>query len=123
MPEHGWKQLLASADWCQGPGKYPIEAYSEFMPPPRLGCRAYGEVDSLLFSEDDPWGWHVTEYEELLELQPGLVNIGRQLLTALHHLGCKQPAHGIARVKLAGNPYWPKELLDAACRPTSVTSS
>lgn len=112
MSERGWKQLLAADGWCHGPGQYPIPAYSEFMPPPRLGHRAYGQNDDLLFAEDDPWGWHVTEYEELLELRPGLVNIGQQLLTSLHHLGCLRPAHGIARGKLQGNPYWPPELAE-----------
>ncbi len=110
MSQRGWKQLLADGTWCQGEGKYTIDAYSEFMPPPRLGCRAYGSVDTLLFCDDDPWGWHITEYEETLELQPGLARIGHQLISALYHLGCRRPAHGIAKVKLAGNPYWPEEL-------------
>jgi Peptidase family M28 len=112
MPNHGWKQLLAGAAALRAPGKYPIEAYSEFMPPPRLGVKAYSGVDSLNCEEADPWGWHVTEYEEAFELQPGLELLAHELLHVMHHLGRREPAHGIAQGKLAGNPYWPKELHD-----------
>ena len=97
----------------RGPDKYPITAYSEFMPPPRLGLKAYCEIDMQLFPDDDPWGWHVTEYEEAFELQPGFELIARQLVHALRHLGCREPAHGISPAKLKGNPYWPPELRDA----------
>ena len=34
MPASGWKQLLQGAPWFQGEGKYPIVAYSEYIPPP-----------------------------------------------------------------------------------------
>jgi len=37
MPLQGWKRLLAGAPWFRGRGKYTIRAYSEFLPPPRLG--------------------------------------------------------------------------------------
>src|SRR5579862_382598 len=57
-PAAGWKQLLPPGPWYRRPGAYPIPAYSEFMPPPRLGRRAYGGArDTVLFAEDDPWGW------------------------------------------------------------------
>src|SRR5437588_7791843 len=111
MPAAGWKQLLAGAPWFRGPDKYPIAAYSEFMPPPRLGRKAYDDfVDPVLFHPEDRWGWHITEYEEALELRPGLENVARQILGALVHLGRGQPAHGIARKKLHGNPCWLEEL-------------
>jgi hypothetical protein len=113
MPNDGWNQLMAGAAAQRAPGKYPIEAYSEFMPPPRLGVKAYGGVDGQLCEPDDPWGWHVTEYEEAFELQPGLALLAQELLHVLHHLGHCEPAHGIAAAKLADNPYWPVELLDA----------
>ena len=113
MTDRGWKQLLHGAPWFVGKDKYPITAYSEFMPPPRLGVKAYGEVDSQLFHADDPWGWNVTEYEEAFELQPGLELIARQLVHALRHLDCCEPAHGISQAKLHGNPYWPPVLHDA----------
>ena len=42
------------------------------MPPVRLGLRPYGMRDNLMLSEDDPWGWPISEYEEGLTLRPGL---------------------------------------------------
>ncbi len=112
MSQHGWKHLLPSDGWCRGEGKYPITAYSEFMPPPRLGIKASGDFDHQLFAADDPWGWHVTEYEEAFELEPGLDLLARELLHVMRHLGRREPAHGIAAGKLAGNPYWPAQLHD-----------
>ena len=112
MPHDGWKQLVAGAESFRATGKYPIQAYSEFMPPPRLGVKAYGSVDSLLFDEADPFGWNVTEYEEAFELQPGLALLAQELLHVMYHLGRREPAHGIAPGKLKDNPYWPAELHD-----------
>jgi hypothetical protein len=37
MATDAWKRLLAGASAFRGEGKYFIEAYSEFVPPPRLG--------------------------------------------------------------------------------------
>ena len=113
MAEPGWKRLLADDAWQRGPGKYPIPAYSEFMPPPRLGWKPYGEgLDPLVLDADDPWGWRVSEYEEALELQPGLMLLAKELLHVFRHLGRREPAHGIARHKLHENPYWPEQLRD-----------
>ena len=110
MTKRGWKQLLSDKPWFRGRGNYPITAYSEFMPPPRLGRKPNGEVDALLFSPDDPWGWHITEYEQAFEIEPGWRHLARNLLTPLRHLGRGEPAHGIAKNKLEGNPCWPREL-------------
>jgi hypothetical protein len=115
MPATGWKQMLAGAPWFRGPDKYPIAAYSEFMPPPRLGRKAYdGFTDPVLFDAADPWGWHITEYEEALELRPGLDTVAKQIVNTLAHLGRGEPAHGIARKKLLDNPCWPPELAKRA---------
>ena len=110
MSRTGWKQLLAGAPWVHGPGKFPITAYSEFMPPPRLGRKPYGAIDPGLFSSDDPLGWRVTEYEEEYELRPGLLHLGGELVTVMEHLGNGRPAHGISNAKLEGNPFWPPDL-------------
>jgi hypothetical protein len=84
------------------------------MPPPRLGRRAYGGArDAVLFAEDDPWGWRVTEYEETFELRPGLVHVAGQLLQALQRLGRGDRAHGLGKVKLRDNPFWPEPLAGA----------
>ena len=116
MSQPGWKRLLAGVSAFRGPGRFPIAAYSEFMPPPRMGRKPYGAEDPVLFRDDDPLGWHVTEYEEVMELRPGLEHLGVQLVHALAHLGNGRPAHGIARAKLEGNPYWPDELAQHAGR-------
>ncbi|HJT30458.1 MAG TPA: M28 family peptidase [Pirellulales bacterium] len=110
MPERGWKQLLAGWPWFQGEGAYPIAAYSEFMPPPRLGRKAYGNVDHTLFDDEDLWGWRVSEYEEAWELQPGLRTLAGEILQSLRRLGRGKAAHGISRHKLEDNPYWPESL-------------
>ena len=50
------------------------------------------------------------EYEETMELRPGLERLAAQLVHVVEHLGHGRPAQGIARQKLEGNPYWPEEL-------------
>ncbi|HEV3021732.1 MAG TPA: hypothetical protein VGX76_04675, partial [Pirellulales bacterium] len=116
MPKRGWKQLVLDQARDLGEGKSPIAAYSEFMPPPRVGRKPYGAIDSLLFADDDPWGWHVTEYEEAFELRPGLKHLAEKLVSSLQHLGCGEPAHGVSKSKLADNPYWPEELQASGAR-------
>ncbi len=110
MPTSGWKRLLAGMPWFGGEGKYPIAAYSEFIPPPRLGPKPYGAPGPEPFAADDSWGWQVTEYEEGFQLRPGLACLAGQFVGALAHLGRGERAHGIARGKLRDNPYWPPEL-------------
>ena len=110
MPGAGWKALVEGFPWFLGAGRYPIAAYSEFMPPPRLGLKPTGTPEPPSFEDSDPVGWPVTEYEEHWELRPGLEAIARQVLRAMVRLGEGGPAHGIARAKLVDNPYWPPEL-------------
>jgi hypothetical protein len=114
MPTQGWKQLLEGACDFSGAGSYPIPAYSEYMPPPRLVRKPYGGEDLMLFSDEERWGWPVTEHEEALTLRPGLEKIASQVLHALVHLGCGRPAHGIAKNKLNGNPCWSAQLAEHA---------
>ncbi len=114
MPGKGWKRLLAGATAFRGEGAYPIEAYSEFIPPPRLGPKPYGTSGVNPFPDDDPFGWNVTEYEEAFELQPGLQLIAHRVIGALARLGGGDKKHGIARALLEDNPYWPPELAEAA---------
>src|SRR5438067_4502848 len=85
MPAGGWNALLAGAPWFRGKDAYPIPAYSEFMPPPRLGRKAYpfAEVDSSLVRPDDPEGWPVSEFEEAWELQLGLNHFAQRLVRSL----------------------------------------
>jgi hypothetical protein len=52
MKERGWKLLVASCHFTKE-GKFPIEAYSEFMPPVRIGCKPYREESTGFFSPED----------------------------------------------------------------------
>lgn len=108
----GWNTLLEGWPWFAGLGRYAINAYSEFMPPPRLGHRPYGSEDALLFQSEDPLGWHVTEYEEGLELDPGLTTIAQLILEKMIHLASGRPDHSIPEADLETNPYWPRLLAD-----------
>jgi hypothetical protein len=111
MAKSGWKRLLNGAPWFRGEGKYPIAAYSEFMPPPRLLLKPYGNAQRLL-EEREAHCWPIMEYEEAFWLRPGLDRIAQQVLGALVHLVHGRPAHGLSKGKLAGNPYWPPELAE-----------
>jgi hypothetical protein len=111
MTLEGWEVLGKT---CRGSGKreYPIAAYSEFMPPVRLGCSPYGGMADGFFSEEDPFGFPVTEFEEAFELRPGLENIAHQVLGALRHAALGEPAERLSKGKLTNNPYWPPELAE-----------
>ena len=109
----GWEKLLEGYPWFAGKGKFPIPAYSEFMPPPRFGRSPYGEIDTAHFVKTDPFGWYVSEIEEELELQPGLAMLANQIVRQVAELGLGKPAYGIAGQQehhLVDNPYWPPEL-------------
>jgi hypothetical protein len=112
MTKQGRERLFADLPDYRGPGRYPIAAYSEFMPAARVGWRPYDAAPSQRCSSGDPFAWQVSEREEIFELQPGLQLIAGQALNALMHLDREQPAQGISREKMAGNPYWPAELAE-----------
>jgi hypothetical protein len=114
MPKRGWSQLLSGSPWFTGQGQYPIAAYSEFMPPPRLILKPYGSRDPWPLDESERWGWPITEYEEALMLRPGLQRIAEQVVNSLVHLGHGRSTHGIAKEKLLDNPYCSRELAEAA---------
>jgi hypothetical protein len=113
MPATGWKQLLAGAPRFKGEGRYPIIAYSEYIPPPLLGAKPYRGAH-VWPPPGDGSSWRVSAYEEALEIRPGLAHLAHCVVTALVHLGRGQTAHGIARNKCINNPYWPHELADHA---------
>jgi peptidase M28-like protein len=111
MTTADWKQLFPDPALFRGPGRYAIEAYSEFMPPPRLAWKPYGEsTDPLLFDSDEPWSWHVSEYEEANELSPGLEQVASQLVARLRRLYRGEAAHVLSRRLLDDNLYWSAEL-------------
>ena len=84
------------------------------MPPPRLGLKPYDEAASHAFDPADPCGWPVTEYEESLELQPGLQHVAEQLLGVLQHLGRGDPAHGIVARSCMAIPFGRNTCMSAA---------
>jgi hypothetical protein len=108
----GWHRLIPRPDAFRGEGRYRIDAYSEFMPPPRVGWKPYGnhEPDPNLFDPADPFGWLVSEFEEELELKPGLAQVAKQVLGKLARLLDGNPDTGLPRVHPTENPYWPPEL-------------
>jgi hypothetical protein len=108
--------LLAGAPWFHRKGAFPIEAYSEYVPPPRLGPKPYGTMGFDPRPDGDEYGWAVPEYDEALELRPGLEMLAGRVVKALTHLGRGDAIHAIGRGKLVDNPYWPDELAKAAGR-------
>lgn len=110
MPTPGWKQLLANRNWFRRPGRYPIPAYSEFLPSPRPAGKSYPLDVAPFFDADDPFGWPITEAEERLEIQPGLQHVAQILVHALADLAAGKTVRGLTRRKLTDNPAWPAEL-------------
>src|SRR5262249_53371079 len=112
MARAGWPNLIPRDDGFQGPGAFRIDAYSEYMPPPRVGWKPYGpvRVNMHLFSPDDPFGWKVHEFDETLELQPGLHQIAKDLMARLKRLQDGNPETGLPRHVSKDNPFWPPEL-------------
>ena len=109
----GWQKLVAGYPWFEGEGNYPLPAYSEFMPSPRVGCSLYGDIDRMLFAEDDLYGWRVPEIEEEYELQPGLAQIAKQVLGHLVKFARNEQEHlvvGHNRRLVKDNPYFSPEL-------------
>src|SRR5271168_5334353 len=107
----GWKELYRDWSWVRGEGRFPIPAYSEYMPPPRVGQKPYGNWDiETPFSESDPFGWSIGSDEQERELAPGLLNIARQVVDSIAALAAGKGASRIGRMHLADNPYWPDNL-------------
>jgi hypothetical protein len=113
----GWQKLLEGYPWFNCKDCYPVIAYSEFMPPPRLGRKPYGKTDHRIFDENDPYGWKISEMEEEYELKPGIEHIGQQIMTNIIKLGKGLPHNlisGHGGENLINNPYWPPELSSRA---------
>ncbi len=108
---------MAGYPWFAGKDRYPLPAYSEFMPSPPAGRNPLGEIDPSVLSEDDPYGWTISELEEEYELKPGIVHAGQQIMHGLIKLGRGQTEYhiqGHAGRNLQNNPYWPPELASHA---------
>ena len=108
MSTSGWDQLLSDLPERIGP----ILAYSEFMPPPRIGWRPYDKDQPAPRVSGNPFGWLVSEREQAQEIEPGMVLIAREVLHRLQRLHEELSARGISRALLEGNVYFPPELSD-----------
>jgi hypothetical protein len=114
---NNWHRFMTGYPWFGCNGCYPIIAYSEFMPSPMLGCKPYGKPDYRIVSEEDPFGWKITEIEEEYELKPGIVHIGQQVMENIIKLGQGVTEHfitGHGGENLRDNPYWPPEIAERA---------
>jgi hypothetical protein len=115
----GWQRLIPPDNCFEGEGAYRIDAYSEFLPPPRVGWKPYEghHPDPELFHDEDPHGWYVSEFAEARELQPGLIQIGKQVIGKLARLADgKRDIPGL-KADLIDNPFWSKELAEAPALP------
>src|SRR5450755_1001546 len=112
-----WEQIEAEArDAFHGEGRFPLRAYSEFMPPPYVGIKPYApnraEAAACL-RVSGANALDIDEYEQAHDLEPGLEQIAEHLLSKLVKLVGGRP-HSLSRALLEGNPAWPAELADAA---------
>jgi hypothetical protein len=107
-----WTAIEAEArEAFRGEGRFPLRAYSEFMPAQFVGWKpcALGtgrEAATLGACEID-------EYEWAHEIAPGLDRIAEHILHELGKLVRGQP-HALSHTLLDGSPAWPRELADAA---------
>src|SRR5262249_1134201 len=112
MARVGWSKLIPDENSRHGSIALRIDAYSEFVPAPRVGWKPYGHGPAYgqLFSAADPYGWKIHEFDEALELQPGLYQIAKQLMSRLKRLLDGNPETGLPRHVSENNPFWPPEL-------------
>ncbi|HEY1906232.1 MAG TPA: M28 family peptidase [Myxococcaceae bacterium] len=112
-----WEQIESEAlDAFRGTGRFPLRAYSEFMPPPFVGIKPYvpsraGAPTTFPVSSGD--ALDVDEYEQVQHLEPGLDRIAEHLVHELGRVARGQP-NALSRTMLEGNPAWPAELSTAA---------
>jgi hypothetical protein len=105
----GWEVLLEEAGASGRASAEPLRAYSEFMPGPRVGWKPCGKPDASVRSESDPLRFNVSEFEQRLEITPGLERIARHVGEQLNHLMHGRPCQ-ISKRLLTGNPAWPTDL-------------
>jgi len=111
-----WRALVEGGNRRRAVGDFPIAAYSEFMPAPRIGIKPYGTWTFGPLSEAKPSRWLVSAREEMHYLRPGLANIGAQVINDLVAVAQGRSSHHIGTMHLEGNPYWPGELATGVAR-------
>ena len=112
-----WEQLEAEAwDAFAGEGRFPLPAYSEYMPSPYVVLKPYAPrraAGACTIGASDDAAMDVTEHEQAHGLTPGLAKIAAHLLTELDRLARGTP-HEFSRTLLDDNPAWPSALADSA---------
>ena len=112
-----WEQIEAEAlDAFRGPGRFPLRAYSEFMPPPFVGLKPYAPSRAeapTTFPVSAGDALDIDEYEQVHHLEPGLDRIAEHLLHELGRVARGEPT-ALSRAMLESNPAWPAELAAAA---------
>jgi hypothetical protein len=113
----GWDEIEAEArDAFVGEGRFPLPAYSEYMPSPYVVVKPYAarRADgAATFGASDGDALDVTEEEQAHQLAPGLGKIAGHLLAELDRLIRGQP-HDFSRTLLGENAAWPRALADSA---------
>ena len=116
MTTDAWKKFEREAgEAFGGRGRFPVRAYSEFMPSPFVGFKPYRpqlEGHATTFSAT-PNALDIDEYEQHFDLTPGLDHIADRLMGELTKL-MSGKAHGLSATLLQDNPAWPPELAAAA---------
>ena len=106
-----WSRLLADDDWCRGRGRFPLPAYSEYLPPPYLFPKPYGDARPPLGAP----GRRLRLADHRIRGRTGTgarawKSSPAMRCTQLVRLGRGQPTPHISRSKLRNNPYWPASL-------------
>ena len=76
-------------DAFAGEGRFPLPAYSEYMPSPYVVLKPYAPrraAGACTIGASDDAAMDVTEHEQAHELTPGLAKIAAHLLTELDRL-------------------------------------
>jgi len=115
MNNQGWFEFLKGFPWFEGVEKYPLRAYSEYMPSPVIGINPYnGEIDNRVFNTQEAHRWKISGFEEEYQLRPGLLETGKQIMEHLVQLRSgKFPAHlaGHKQKNLINNIFWSEKLM------------
>jgi len=112
LHDHAWRSLVADLAAFHADARFPIAAYSDFMPSPFIGLKPYGWVDPFTMPPEGEDGWRISEYQQGHELKPGLSALGHHIAAQIRKLG--EGGHGFEHALLTGNPYWPRQLAERA---------
>ena len=117
MSDGAWNRIEREAASChRGEGRFPLRAYSEFMPPPYVGIKPYAsrrDDHATTAHSERVDALDISETEQAQELEAGIVRIGSHIVHELARLLSGSP-HALSKTLLTGNPAWPAEL-QAAC--------